>query len=191
MKTRIFVLTIALFSISFLQAQWDEPGNGVIHTTDKVGIGITSPIVPFHLFQNDWNGMRFQRAGHDTYDLGLRGSKGLHFLNQTSGVYEMVFDGNGNIGIGTTTPASPLHVLQNTARGLRLERDGHKNYELMLAGSKGLHIHNIDNNSYEMVFDGNGNVGIGTLIPNSKLHVNGTLTVGNDGDNSRIKIECR
>ncbi len=82
---------------------------------------------------------------------------------------------DGNVGVGTTAPQSKIHIQQNSAEGLRFSRDSHDSYELLLAGTKGLFIKNRTNGTDEMAFDGNGNIGIGTISPDAKLAVKGDI----------------
>ena len=141
----------------------------------NVGIGTTSPSALLHLNQSGPSALRFDRGGHDRYDVHLAGSKGLYIVNTSDNRNEMVFDGNGNIGLGTETPLSPLHLKQSGPLGLRFERSGHDQYDIKVAGSKGLYFTNITDGREEMVFDGTGNVGIGTTTPDKELTVNGTI----------------
>ncbi len=88
--------------------------------------------------------------------------------------HSLVVKDGGNVGVGTSNPASPLHIKQPSFNGLRFERAGHDTYDIRLAGSKGLRVYNITSGSYEMAFD-DGRVGIGTIdIPSGyKLAVAG------------------
>jgi hypothetical protein len=71
---------------------------------------------------------------------------------------KMAILGNGNVGIGTTTPKNKLDVAGSVAIGTYAG--------VNTAPSNGLIV--------------SGNVGIGTLIPNGKLDVNGSIVL-NDG----------
>ncbi len=76
----------------------------------NVGIGTTSPSDLLTIEQNGPSALRFERSGHDPYQIMLAGSKGLFIKNAKHGTDEMVFDGAGKIGIGTSTPTQKLTV---------------------------------------------------------------------------------
>lgn len=71
-----------------------------------LGIGITNPTSPLHIFQSGPYGLRFERNGHDMYEIKVAGSKGIRITNLTDGREEMIFDGTGKVGIGTETMGS-------------------------------------------------------------------------------------
>lgn len=180
------LLTIVTILLAFnLQAQWDESqAPGKVTTSSRVGIGTVNPRSPLHIFQTGPSGLTFERSGHDQYELKVAGSKGLFITNLTDGRDEMVFGGDGNIGIGTVNPLSPLHIFQTGPSALTFERSGHDKYGLNVAGTQGLYINNLTDGRTEMVFDGNGNIGIGTSNPgSSKLAVNGKIRA------KEIKVE--
>jgi hypothetical protein len=126
----------------------------------------------------------------------------------TNGAERLRVDASGNVGIGTTAPASILHasssavssdvISENTNSGIsssnkygfaireigsekasfRYFRDGTGNAELKTSGPLLFNI----NNAERMRIDGSGNVGIGTSSPGGKLDVVGgtdTLRVTN------------
>ncbi len=126
-------------------------------------------------------------------DSNSAGAKATLFSQ--SGVEKMRIDTNGNVGIGTISPAQALHVVRNNAQSrLQLESTGVSN------GSAGVEIKTTDGGqwniwmdddsnddlgegdrlafsygtSHPMVLDGSsGNVGIGTISPtNAGLIVN-------------------
>lgn len=79
----------------------------------KVGIGTSNPIDLLTLQQSGPSGLTFVRSNHDQYRMYLSSSKGLLIRNGTDGRDEMMFDGTGKIGIGTSTPSQKLHVNGN------------------------------------------------------------------------------
>ncbi len=96
----------------------------------------------------------------------------------------------GNVGIGTTTPASPLHIVKNVPIQLTLERsnaqDSYINYKNTgldwtagLDASLGFVIAeaNAITTNPRFLVEAGGNVGIGTTTPNEKLEVNGKVRV--------------
>ncbi len=98
-----------------------------------------------------------------------------------------IFD-NGNVGIGTTTPASLLHILNTGAvassKGIILENTTANVQFGLYAGingvtSSGFSIYDKTNVTNRLVIDANGNVGIGTTAPAAKLDVEGNLILQN------------
>ena len=98
-----------------------------------------------------------------------------------------------NVGIGTTTPASRLHV-RGTGGGTQIILEENAGSVLRIsneANASGPYIgttsnHNmsiVSNNAVRMVVAGNGNVGIGTNNPLTLLDVNGAIRIGNSNTN--------
>jgi hypothetical protein len=87
----------------------------------------------------------------------------IHVADSTTP--KMVVNGAGNVGIGTTTPSSSLHI----------------------SGSSGSVLLEIDSNSSQNILyvSGSGNIGIGTSSPTYRLDISGStfsrkLIVGSD-----------
>lgn len=119
-------------------------------------------------------------------------------VNETGAVDKMIIKGNGNVGIGTSVPAAKLEVKgQGTlasswepAKSYFTITDGNSSLiadsnEIYSSGT--LHVGSAggdvvkfrmigDNGPEEkMIIKGNGNVGIGTTVPDAKLTVNGDI----------------
>ena len=154
----------------------------------NVGIGTTSPNAAsiLHLVDTDPQ-LRIQEAGNTAFSRIFTGANNaLRFGVGTTGQTRMtILSSDGNVGIGTTTPASKLHVsggdirIDDTERiefgagGVRINNDaaGRMYYNAPLgyywqAGS-----------GYKMVLLDSGNVGIGTTSPGARLEVQGGATL--------------
>jgi hypothetical protein len=103
----------------------------------------------------------------------------------------MRIDSNGNVGIGTSTPVTLLHLQKNSLLGIRLERTGaspsicnvsNEGSLLVLSGNaSGVAIFTGATPTEKMRVDTTGNVGIGTIAPDVGLHYT--------GDTPKLRIE--
>ena len=95
-----------------------------------------------------------------------------------------------NFGIGTDSPEKKLHVSSNDQSNARIRisntsTSGGGNIDLIAGinnvGQDGFSIYNATSNQTQLVVLGNGNVGIGTDSPDSKLEVLGIADLGSNG----------
>ena len=162
-------------------------------SSGNVGIGTTTPLAKL-----DIQGTQGQLFSV-TDDL----SGSIFAVADISGV--PIFDVNssgvsyfdGNVGIGTASPSDKLDILTTTGPQIRLSRTS-TNYSTLYAdsaggliissyssGSANYQIFSI-NSSEKVRIINNGNVGIGTTSPGTKLDVDGSIRLSTSG-----KVEGR
>ena len=179
----------------------------------NVGIGTTSPTAKLHL-EGDAIIEGVLRA--DNVNLGLGGAIKVKASNTASDQYvafgttpsgssgnatfteKMRVTSAGNVGIGTTSPGSSLHIgdgssaetisiqtgNSNDAKIAFLLADGTERASFKMGGDEDLEMdwNSSDNFIWKVGglekarFDGSGNLGIGTTSPTTKLEVAGTIT---------------
>ena len=145
------------------------------------------------------------------------GSK-LNFLTGATPTQRLTIDENGNVGIGTTTPsqklsvegglirvdnlgASPQTTLILAAQGsnLQVTHDGSPVCGFLNSGTGYGGFEFKGNLGTTLRMDGTGNVGIGTVSPDSPLHVlgaqnygsaanSGIVTIGNANNSRQINL---
>ncbi len=104
---------------------------------------------------------------------------------------------NGNVGIGTTDPTAPLHVVGNIYnQSGRVYTDAIQGYSAnSITIGDGSQTFNLISRSDEDFAITGGNVGIGETSPATKLHVVGTaetrLRVGSSNASSNVVLELR
>ena len=179
------------------------PALGINHSYDNVGIGISSPGAKLHVVGGSGGisgtGITYLNNTDDAFSLVVNNAG--NSSQNDRGVFEArvnsssVFriNNSGNVGIGTTSPASNLHVNSASA--------GNNIFILGVAGQEQFAfqagISGVTNaalritettNDYDYITLRSGNVGIGTTSPSAKLHVAGDVKVGGTATYNTINI---
>jgi hypothetical protein len=211
LSLRILLFTLAgllLLPVAAL-AQWS--GTGPVYTNDDVGIKTSTPLEHLHLNGSDepllfhvggiqavmsnlyWDG----ELKHVTDGQGSRlyfgdNALALQFSgSRTAGSAASIktlmrLEESGNVGIGTTSPNSRLHVGQGA---LRISNPGAGNTLLYLDTERDWAFEQFKTDQYtalklrsiggggnrNFIIDTDGRVGINTDTPSHKLAVNGTI----------------
>ena len=141
----------------------------------------------------------FETDGADGANIQLSNAENLVIMNETNGkdiqfwtnpsaaslTQQMVIEEGGNIGIGTASPGTNLHVKGDDAR-VRIDgdTDSHPGLELSENGTRKWIVYNNytndnltfkTNSDIRMSIEQDGNVGIGTASPVATLTVNGSV----------------
>jgi hypothetical protein len=138
-----------------------------------------------------------RRNASDSLALGTRNSTGSagYVSFHTQGTEKMRISGQGNVGIGTTSPNYKLDVLINEEYQIAWRRDGVSNTWALGSDTNGTYFSNRTTSSLPLYMTNSGNVGIGTTSPSAALHVSKNIGAGeyvayiqNTGAGNGLKI---
>src|SRR3989338_9019913 len=159
-----------------------------IGTGGNVGIGTTSPTQQLHIYgdNTDSIGIRISNitSGGETWRLASNGASAspgagaFSLYKATVDAYRLVFGENGNVGIGTTSPGTLLHINNpadsdffTISQGASYKHSLYNYFsgtdsrlDFKIASGAGTQVNT-------MTLKGDGNVGIGTTSPGYGLDV--------------------
>ena len=149
-------------------------------------------------FSSDLGGMRIQRQGSGNIDTSIFAAP-----NGSSASEMMRVSGNGNVGIGTTSPDRKLTVERPGGAYINMRDTSFIGgpFEVLLGvDSTGGILSTMTNddlqlraggNVTKMTIKANGNVGIGTTSPSKKLEVGGSILIYPGSGTGDLRIRNR
>ena len=167
--------------------------------TGKVGIGTSTPGFPLnfpntlgdkislHGQSGDHFGFGIQLGLLQIYTINSAGDIAFGYGSSAAMTETMRIKGNGNVGIGTTTPGFPLNFANTVGDKISLYGNSGNSYGFGVdANTLQIHSDSVGSDisfgygssaviTEKMRIKGTGNVGIGTNNPSAKLEVVGTV----------------
>ncbi len=185
-----------------------------IQDDGKVGIGTATPLHPLHVEGTIYSTNNIQLNSTKQVMFGngnqyVKGTNDTSIEIGTGGTATITATHAGNVGIGTTSPATILDISTSGANGITLNEDTNN---ASLSGriflnngtaNKAISIMNNGNNlsistgatpgsgsgSEKVRVLENGFVGIGTTTPSEKLHVEGNISVTGTVDGRDVSVD--
>jgi hypothetical protein len=137
-----------------------------------VGVGTTSPEAKLHVRSSSPE-LRFEESDESNKKWSIDGyNTGLGFAETGEG-YVMYVEPGGNVGVGTTSPESKLHI-RSSQPEVRFEESDQSDKKWQIAGYNSGLAFVETGEGYTMHIEPGGNVGIRTTNPGAGLHLKGT-----------------
>ncbi len=207
-------LSVPLSSLSTPDSDWTVSGSNIYNNTESsLGFGTSSPQYRLHVHEPSGTSIStayFTNANNPqgtNFGIDINGNTMIrNYLSTnmsfyTSNLERLRILNNGDIGIGTTTPDSRVHIASTGPSGLTLESaSGNDAYlDFQENGSLRSNIFwssaenrmRIEATGNDIILaSGAGNVGIGTgsTAPVSTLDVNGQITMQNGASSGYIPV---
>jgi hypothetical protein len=200
-----------------LRVDAGAPANAFkVSSTGKVGLRTATPVLDVHIMTSDTPAHRLEQTssgGFSAQTWDIAGNEANFFVRDVTGGSRLPFrirpgaptssldiSANGNVGIGTAGPASPIHVNAGTIGNNYTARFIDSNSAIgasvvigstvlaanaknkaVFVDSTGLNFGSLPDAlnaapTTQMVIATSGNVGIGTTLPTDLLSVNGSAS---------------
>ena len=133
---------------------------------------------------SDGDGLKLIRSGYDSYALQQSTGNGLAIYNVTDSRTELFFKGDGNIGIGTT---SPMSLDGNATPGLTVSSNGP--YILLQDANNADKVRYISNNTGQFQFGIVGDNGISGKTEHMRIDSSGNVGIGAPSISSWTRLQ--
>src|SRR3989344_783201 len=172
-------------------------GNIILSPGGNVGIGNTTPLATLDVTGSASLSANLSLRGNataHTFDILDNGS--LNFRKSPGGsgqTTSLFIQGDGNVGIGNTTPLAALDVTGSASLSANLSLRGNvtaHTFDILDNGS--LNFRKSPGGSSQttsLFIQGDGNVGIGTTAPGSLLDVRGAAIFNEDSADADFRVE--